>query len=137
MSLQPSLSRVLLLAQEQTGEVANEVAEEVAETVRSITADEIAAWLLTGLLAGAIAAAIFTRTPRGFGVVGNLVIGLVGAFIAGLVTEFVHLEFDWGDIVIGFDELLFALIGSIIVLSAFWWLRGRVPKRSTKAAAKS
>ena len=108
--------------------------EEAVESAPLVTADEFAAWLVTGLLVGWLAGAVYMRRAKGFGLLGNLGIGLVGAFLAGLLTNLLGMEFDWGQIVIGFDELVFALLGAVGALAGFGWLKSRAGAR--KAASQ-
>jgi uncharacterized membrane protein YeaQ/YmgE (transglycosylase-associated protein family) len=100
-------------------------AEEAVEERVGITIDEMASWLLIGLLVGTIASAIYLKRSKGFGLFGNLLIGLAGAFVAGLVTELIGLDFNWGQIVLGVDELIFAMAGAIAVLFALTFLKNR------------
>lgn len=72
----------------------------------------IIVWLIIGLIAGFLA----TRVIKGahFGIIGDIVIGLVGAFIAGLVLRAVLGSLDSP---IGFiGEIIAAAIGAIILL---------------------
>ena len=68
-------------------------------------------WIILGLLAGFLA----TRVVRGphYGIIGDLVIGLVGAFLGGLVADFLfpNTTFHfWG-------TLILAIIGAVILLA--------------------
>ena len=68
-------------------------------------------WIILGLLAGFLA----TRVVRGphFGLIGDLVIGLVGAFLGGLVADlfFQNSTFHF------WATLLIAVIGAIVLLA--------------------
>ena len=66
-------------------------------------------FLLIGLLAGWIAAKLMRG--EGFGLWGNLALGVIGAFIGGLI-------FGWLDIrAVGLvGELVAAVIGAIVLL---------------------
>ena len=68
-------------------------------------------WIILGLLAGFLA----TRVVRGphFGIIGDLVIGLVGAFLGGLVADllFPNSTFHF------WATLLIAVIGAIVLLA--------------------
>jgi uncharacterized membrane protein YeaQ/YmgE (transglycosylase-associated protein family) len=71
----------------------------------------VLAWLVAGLLAGAIAGRI-TR-GRGYGCIGDIILGLVGAFVGGIVVSpFLH----------GTHQLHFigttvvALLGAVILI---------------------
>jgi len=68
-------------------------------------------WIILGMLAGFLA----TRVVRGphFGLVGDLVIGLVGAFLGGFVANliFPNSTFHF------WATLLLAVIGAIVLLA--------------------
>jgi uncharacterized membrane protein YeaQ/YmgE (transglycosylase-associated protein family) len=71
----------------------------------------IVLWIVLGALAGGIASAI-TNTSEGW--VGNIVVGIIGAFIGGLVLQL----FGAGG-VDGFNlgSLLTAVLGAVILLA--------------------
>ena len=67
-------------------------------------------WLLAGLIAGALASRVVSG--RGHGCLGDVVIGVAGALIGGIVLSyFVHgtLRF-WGSVIVAF-------IGAVILLT--------------------
>ena len=110
---------LLLIAQ-----TPSETVEAVAEAT-GITLDEVLSWLLIGLFVGSVASAVYLKRPKGFGFFGNLAIGLAGAFLAGVVTDVFSLEFEWGQFVLGVDEIIFALAGAVIVLALLSFLKNR------------
>lgn len=61
----------------------------------------ILAWLLVGLVAGFLAGKVMRGA--GYGIVGDIVIGIVGAFIGGLIANLL------------FPSATLGLVGSIIV----------------------
>jgi uncharacterized membrane protein YeaQ/YmgE (transglycosylase-associated protein family) len=61
----------------------------------------ILAWLLVGLIAGFLAGKVMSGA--GYGVIGDIVVGIVGAFLGGLLASLL------------FPSASFGLIGSIIV----------------------
>jgi uncharacterized membrane protein YeaQ/YmgE (transglycosylase-associated protein family) len=67
-------------------------------------------WLVIGAIAGWLAGQIMTG--GGLGLVGNIVLGIVGAIVAGWL--FPYLGFAIGGPFVG--AIINALIGSIIVL---------------------
>jgi len=74
-------------------------------------------WIIVGLLAGWIAQKIMDRQG---GLIKNLVVGLVGAFVGGLLANAVGLEFY------GFlGTLIVATVGAVVVLWLFALLAGR------------
>jgi uncharacterized membrane protein YeaQ/YmgE (transglycosylase-associated protein family) len=67
-------------------------------------------WLIVGGIAGWLAGIIVKG--YGFGVVGNIIIGIVGAFIAGLL--FPRLGITLGAGIVG--AIIHAMIGAVILL---------------------
>jgi uncharacterized membrane protein YeaQ/YmgE (transglycosylase-associated protein family) len=61
---------------------------------------------------------------KGFGLFPNLVIGLAGAFVGGLLFRLFGLLPSLDQISISLRDVLAAVIGSLIVLLGRWyWLR--------------
>lgn len=74
---------------------------------------DIVLWIVLGALAGWIAS-IITRTDESQGWLGNIVVGIIGAFIGGLV-----LKLFGANGVTGFNvpSLLTAILGAVVLLS--------------------
>jgi uncharacterized membrane protein YeaQ/YmgE (transglycosylase-associated protein family) len=78
-------------------------------------------WLLIGLLAGAIAGRI--ARGRGYGCLGDIILGLVGAFVGGLiVSAFANSQKPLGFLM----SLLVAVLGALVVIFAFRFLRSAI-----------
>ncbi|MCA9622656.1 MAG: GlsB/YeaQ/YmgE family stress response membrane protein [Myxococcales bacterium] len=78
------------------------------------------AWIFFGLLAGFIASRIVNS--RGAGVVADIILGVVGAVVGGLLFNLV------GAVgVTGFNiwSLFVAVVGAVILLAAYHALAGR------------
>lgn len=79
----------------------------------------ILAWLLVGLIAGALAG-LLTR-GRGFGCLGDIVVGLVGSFLGGFLVSFFlkggRVFHFWGSVGV-------ALIGALVLLGLLRLVRG-------------
>lgn len=69
---------------------------------------ELAVWLVFGGLAGWIASMIVGKNSQ-LGIVGNVVVGIIGAFIGGLLLPNDGDRFDLGSFVA-------AVIGAVILL---------------------
>jgi len=82
----------------------------------------IIAWIILGLIAGWIASRVMHGSGSGF--VMNLVLGIVGAFVGGLLFSMVG-----GAGVTGFNawSLIVATVGAIVVL----WLYNAVAQKRT------
>lgn len=72
----------------------------------------IIVWILLGALAGWIASLIM-RTDEEMGATANIVVGIVGAFIGGLISRLFG-----GPSVTGFNltSLIIAILGAVVLL---------------------
>jgi uncharacterized membrane protein YeaQ/YmgE (transglycosylase-associated protein family) len=79
------------------------------------------AWLVVGLLAGAIAGTLVRG--RGYGCLVDIVVGIIGAFVGGIVVGF----FLPGTAVGFIGTLLVAVLGAVLLLAV---LRLVSPRRT-------
>jgi uncharacterized membrane protein YeaQ/YmgE (transglycosylase-associated protein family) len=79
---------------------------------------DVLAWLLVGLIAGALAGRI--SRGRGYGCIGDIVVGLIGAFVGGfIVSLFIH-----GSVQVGFiGTTAVALLGALVLIFALRLIR--------------
>jgi uncharacterized membrane protein YeaQ/YmgE (transglycosylase-associated protein family) len=66
--------------------------------------------LFVGLVAGWLAGKVVRGA--GFGIIGDIIIGIIGAFIAGWLFPQLHISIGSGLV----SEIIFAAIGAIILL---------------------
>ena len=81
----------------------------------TLSAGQLIVWVIIGGLAGAVAGMIVKGRKRGFGVIGNVVIGLIGALIGGIIFDYFNVNIA-GDIVFSANDLIAAIVGSLILL---------------------
>lgn len=75
-----------------------------------MTLQTILVWMFVGLVAGWLASAV---VGGGFGVIGDIVVGIVGAFIGGVIFRSLHV----GPIFPGIAGTIFvAFIGAVVLL---------------------
>jgi uncharacterized membrane protein YeaQ/YmgE (transglycosylase-associated protein family) len=76
---------------------------------------QVIVWLILGSIAGAFAGLIFRG--RGYGAVGNLVIGLLGAIIGGFLLDLLNLRIG-GALTLNFTaaDLIGAIFGALLLL---------------------
>jgi len=79
-------------------------------------------WLIIGLIAGWLASMIMGR--GGYGVVGDIVVGIVGAFIGGFVAGLLNLTPPAAGNPFSWASLIFAIIGAIILIAIVRALSG-------------
>jgi uncharacterized membrane protein YeaQ/YmgE (transglycosylase-associated protein family) len=72
----------------------------------------IIAWLVIGAIAGWLAGKIVEGS--GFGLIIDIVVGIVGAVIGGYLAGALHIEFGGGLI----SSIVVAVIGAVILLFA-------------------
>lgn len=76
-----------------------------------MTVESIIIFLIVGAVAGWLAGQIVKG--HGFGLVGNIVVGIVGAFLAGWLFPMLGLSLGLPGIV---GSIIFAMIGAVILL---------------------
>ena len=86
-----------------------------------ISLDQLIVWLLVGATAGSLVGLVVKRNKQGFGWLGNLSIGLAGAFVGGLLFRLLRIDLGLGVIAISLEDVVAALVGAIVCLLA---LRG-------------
>jgi uncharacterized membrane protein YeaQ/YmgE (transglycosylase-associated protein family) len=71
----------------------------------------ILTWLIVGLIAGVLASLVMGGT--GFGIIGDIIIGIVGAFIGGWLFSAMGVAVPIGGIA---GTILVAFIGAVVLL---------------------
>ena len=81
----------------------------------------IIAWIVLGLVAGWLAGMIMHG--GGYGLIGDIVLGIIGAIIGGWITSLVTRQ----DVTIGFNlpSLLIAVLGAIVLIALSRLVTGR------------
>lgn len=79
----------------------------------------ILTWIIVGLIAGVLASIVMGGT--GYGLIGDIVIGIVGAFVGGWIFRALHTSSPFG----GLAGVIFvAFIGAIVLLFILRLIRG-------------
>ena len=76
-----------------------------------MTVESLLVFLIVGAVAGWLAGVIVKG--HGFGLVGNIVVGIIGALLAGLLLPRLGLSLGLPDIV---GSIVYAMIGAVILL---------------------
>ena len=86
-----------------------------------MTLETFLLWLVVGLISGWLASAV---VGGGFGLIGDIVIGIVGAFLGGLLFRSMH----WHAPISGLAGTIFvAFIGAILLLLVLRLIRRTAP----------
>ena len=72
---------------------------------------DILTWLIVGLIAGVLASLVMGGT--GYGLVGDIVIGIVGAFVGGWLFRTLGVAVPLGGLA---GTILVAFIGAVVLL---------------------
>ena len=85
--------------------------------------DQLVVWIVVGLIGGGLAGALISWDREGFGLFRNLVLGLAGALIGGLLFRVFGILPSLDKIAISLRDLVAAVLGSFLVLAALWLWR--------------
>jgi uncharacterized membrane protein YeaQ/YmgE (transglycosylase-associated protein family) len=91
------------------------------------------AWLLIGLIAGALAGRVVEGS--GFGILGDIVVGLVGAFAGGLILNAVTTGGDASNSFV--VECVVAFVGAVVLLTLLRLVTGGGRGRGRRGLARS
>lgn len=77
-----------------------------------MTIEAILIWIIVGAIAGFLAGLIVKG--YGLGLVGNVVVGIVGAIIAGWLLPTLGINFSLGNAIL--TSIVYATIGAVVLL---------------------
>jgi uncharacterized membrane protein YeaQ/YmgE (transglycosylase-associated protein family) len=80
-------------------------------------------WIAIGLISGWLASAV---VGGGFGVVGDIVVGIVGSFLGGLIFRGLHVHSPFGGLA---GTIFVAFIGAVALLIILRLIRSAGPRR--------
>ncbi len=85
---------------------------------------DLLTWLIVGLIAGVLASLVMGGT--GYGIIGDIIIGIVGAFVGGWIFRALGAGSPFG----GLPGVIFvAFIGAVVLLFVLRLVRGRGVRR--------
>jgi uncharacterized membrane protein YeaQ/YmgE (transglycosylase-associated protein family) len=81
---------------------------------------QVIVWIVIGLIGGALAGRLVTWDHEGFGRWRNLVLGLAGALVGGLLFRMLGLFPELDKYAVSLRDVVAAVAGSLIVLAGLW-----------------
>ena len=97
------------------------------------TVGEVLVWVIIGGLCGSFVGMLVTRSKHGFGHARNLLLGMAGSLVGGVLFNLLKIDLGLGDLSISFEDLIAGFAGSILVLVIAW----AVNKYRTRKGADS
>lgn len=86
----------------------------LSSVLNDISQQPIFVWLISGLISGFIASQIVNS--RGLGIIREILLGIVGSLIGGLIFSY----FGWGRITgLNLMSVLIGVVGSVVFLVAY------------------
>lgn len=89
------------------------------------TVDEIVAWGIMGLLVGACAGLLTVLRTSAAQRFTTLALGLVGAFVGGIIAHVAQLDFGLGPVLIRYEDLLLSLVGGLVLIGVVRFVAAR------------
>ena len=88
----------------------------------------VVAWILVGGFAGSLIGRIATGRKSGYGFWKNMLLGLTGAIIGTFIFQLLNIDFGLDNLKITFNDLVAALLGTLLVLGVLWFKNRGKPK---------
>ena len=80
---------------------------------------DLLTWIIVGLVAGVLASLV---VGGGFGIIGDIIIGIIGAFVGGWIFSKLGIESPWGGLA---GTIFVAFIGAVVLLFLLRLIRRR------------
>lgn len=89
----------------------------------NISLGQLIVWIITGALAGYLAGVLLRG--RGFGTMGNIVIGLLGGLLGGVIFGLLGIQVALPVLQFSLADLVVAFVGAIILIFLLGFVRRR------------
>jgi uncharacterized membrane protein YeaQ/YmgE (transglycosylase-associated protein family) len=93
--------------------------------LKNRTRDEIVGWIIMGVLIGGL-----LNRAGGMKPVTSFSLGLIGAFIGGIIAHVTALDFGLGPVLIRYEDLVMSIVGAVILVVLGKFLLSRKKKSS-------
>ena len=81
---------------------------------------QIVVWLIVGAIGGSVAGLVWTWRRKGFGLLQNLGLGLIGAMLGGAVFRLFDLLPNLDAVSISLRDVVAACSGSLVTIAGLW-----------------
>ena len=130
-------------ATKQATEAVNKSAQDMAEGITTLqervsdsrlvnrTSDDIVAFVLMGILVASASGAFSKIGCSLLGMAARIGLGLVGAYIGSMVVRVAQINFDWSEVIMSYEELLFSLLGAVAVVGSARFIRWKMEQKKS------
>ena len=87
------------------------------------TMGEVLIWIIIGALCGSVVGMLVKRDKQGFGHLRNLLLGMAGSVVGGVLLNLTGIDLGLGELSISFEDLASGFAGSILILIVAWLIR--------------
>lgn len=94
---------------------------------------ELIVWMVIGLFAGSLAGMVVNQSREGFGLVTNLIFGLIGAVVGGFLFDKLEIDAGLGDLTIDGNQVAAAFVGALILVLIAKFLEGQRKQTKSKS----
>ena len=109
-------------AAQTVGARASEAVQKITD--EGLTAEQVIAWVVAGALVGHLVGSMLTMSSGGFGMLGNLLLGAIAAFIGGFIVNVAGIDLGWPRVNFRLESLVMAIIVSVLIVLAFRKFKG-------------
>ena len=103
-----------------------------------LSVSQILVWIIVGLIGGTLAGSAITWKRSGLGWGPNLLVGLAGAIVGGLLFRLTGILLELDTVSVSLRDIVAAVVGSFVVLLAAWlWQRFGPSHRTDDAMPRS
>lgn len=97
-------------------EITEKAQRAAVETARQIEVGDVLVWVTTGVLAASVMGIFSSGSRAGFGMLKNLIVGLLGAVVGGFVFGKLGVNLGLGSFTMSYDDLVTAFVGACLLL---------------------
>jgi uncharacterized membrane protein YeaQ/YmgE (transglycosylase-associated protein family) len=94
---------------------------------------KIIVWLIIGAFAGTLTGTLVTFSKQGFGRWHNVLLGMLGAVVGGLIFWLFNIDLGLGELKITFEDLISAFVGSLLCILVWMLILSRTSKAHHEA----
>jgi uncharacterized membrane protein YeaQ/YmgE (transglycosylase-associated protein family) len=92
--------------------------------VGNITVGQLLALIILGALVGSLVGRLLKNRRKGYGLAGNMIVGLIGALIGGILFDILDVGFG-RDVAITLNDFVAAIVGALIFVGLLGLIQNR------------